>query len=240
MIAKVEKKIGVIIQRSFLKESDAIVTALGEEGYFSFYCHGLGKSNKSKSGIVEGAYGEFVLTIKGSNYTCNEFSPLKLMLPKDGLESFALTSFILESVKKLIAEEDGPAAYPWLYGSLSAISEGKEPFCASLIAFAHFLEISGIGLNVDSCSICGSKSNIIGVSFEDGGFVCSSCKPGKASGENREILKIYRYIFKAPFSDFGRVKFSKELALPILLELVLHAEKSLGLTWHSLDILKRL
>ena len=81
----------------------------------------------------------------------------------------------MELTSKIVQNDEAPAAYPWLLAALKAIKSGVEPLTVGLIYFAHLLNNGGIGLDVDECVVCHGKSNIVAISYEDGGFICRDC-----------------------------------------------------------------
>lgn len=238
--AEVKKIRGIVIRQSDAKETAAVVTAINEEGLFSFFAHGIKKmGGKNAAGCSLLSYSEFSVSESGSGtLTLKEASPLQSYLQTDSFDSCVCESLLVEMASRLVQEDEAPKAYPWFIGALQAIHDGKDPYTATLIAMAHFLELCGIGLQVNECVICGGKERISGVSYEEGGFVCHHCFDPSAMEKSPDmVLKILRYIFKAPLSDFGRVSLDRDFALRVARQLIQYIDEMTGTKLRSFDVL---
>lgn len=238
--AEVKKIRGIVIRQSDAKETAAVVTAINEEGLFSFFAHGIKKmGGKNAAGCSLLSFSEFSVSESGSGtLTLKEASPLQSYLQTDSFDSCVCESLLVEMAGRLVQEDEAPEAYPWFIGALQAIHDGKDPYTATLIAMAHFLELCGIGLQVNECVICGSKERISGVSYEEGGFVCHHCFDPSAMEKSPDmVLKILRYIFKAPLSDFGRVSLDRDFALRVARQLIQYIDEMTGTKLRSFDVL---
>lgn len=236
-------KEGLVLRLSEMKESDAMVKAIGPDGVFSFYARGIRKLD-SKNGAATAvlAFSTFTLTESNAGaLTLKEACAHELLYPGDDLAGLAVASFLLEAANSLVQEDEAPAAYPWLLEALRAIKAGKEPYTVGLICFAHLLTIGGIGLNVDECVFCGGKKKIASLSYEDGGFICSECFDPETSEKAPELLlKMVRYIFKAPLSDYGRVSFTAGECRPLYAGLGQYVLDMTGTHLRSLDFLMKI
>ena len=161
--SSVESRRGIVLRLVPQKESDAMVTCLGQDGYFSFYARGARKSASSAlSSTMEGSLSDFTLTVSsGGSLTLKEGSLLQ----------------------------------------------------SYLVCFA--LRLTGYGLDVDGCALCGSKTDIVTFSPEAGGYVCRECFD-EASMPKLDpfALKMYRFAFRCGDGDIERVSFGKEHLMP--------------------------
>lgn len=64
------------------------------------------------------------------------------------------------------------------------------------------LQFAGFGLQCFQCVHCGNDENLIRISFEDGGMLCSTCA---AKGEGREVsssvLYVLQYVSSVPLNQ---------------------------------------
>lgn len=241
--SEIIQKEGLVLRLSDMKESDAMVKAIGPDGLFSFYARGVKKLD-SKNGAATAvlALSSFTLTRSSAGaLTLKEACAKELLYPSDQLTGLSIASFLLEAANSLVQEDEAAEAYPWLLGALKAIKEGKEPFAAGLICFAHILAIGGIGLDVDECVLCGGKKKIVALSYQDGGYVCQDCFDPAYMEKTPDLhLKMLRYIFKAPVGDYGRVSFAPGDCRPLYARLGEYVEEMTGTHLRSLDFLMKI
>ena len=227
-----------------VKDNDAMVLCIGEDGFFSFYAHGAKKlvSNHA-SALQTFAESTFILRKSSANsLTLKEANHLKTYVGVDAsLLCMSCASIVGEIATRLIQEDDAKTLYPWVMGALKAMSEGKDPLTASLLFFARTLSVMGFGLNVDECVLCGRKDRIISSSFQEGGFLCEDCALEIGAEHLPTMhLKVLRYIYKAPLSDFGRVSLDPLVAKSVFLELCKQTEDMTGLHLRSIDFLMKI
>ena len=233
---------GLIIRVTEMKERDAMARAIGPDGFFSFYAYGVKKLGSSNASAVQLlSHGEYVLHERSEDFLAlKEASPRALYLPNENLSAMVIASLLVELANVFVQEDEAPKAYPWILGALKTMKESGDAFTPGLICFAHLLALGGIGLDLDECVICGSKSKIEGISFEDGGFVCPDCfESDRMEKPSRDVLKMYRYIFKAPLSDYGRVRFEETACLPLYMRLGAYLEAMTGIKLRALELLRR-
>jgi DNA repair protein RecO (recombination protein O) len=233
---------GYVIKNVAYKDNDSIVTALGPQGLFTFRTHGTSKINSKNlaaTGLLN--YNKFSLTKSASgSASLSESSCLYPSPSSDSLDTMASLSFIAELTSKMLVDDSlAGAIYSWLDPIMKLMRNGFSPLTCVLQYLAHLLNAAGYGLNVDGCVVCGSKTDIVGISYLDGGFICD-----KEIGEDfhhcgPEKLKILRFIFRCKESDLARVSFSKEDCLSLLNELVVYLDDQTGIHLKSFAILTK-
>lgn len=221
-IRKETRKItGIVIRKVDYKESDQIVEILSKEGRFSFLAKGVKKlTSKNASSLL--------LLTKGT-YTLLEGPQGGLSLKEGSIER---TADVLEDPKRifsfnLLAElsrsfinetSNFEALFDLLDKTLEEIQRGYDPLSASLLFFAKILKENGLALNVSECVRCGSKKDIVGISYRDGGFICKNDL--ESEGEKRSVyeLKVIRYCFLVPTKKIGAISFETNTVLSLLKE----------------------
>ena len=232
---------GIVMRVTAVKDHDAMVFCIGEEGFFSFYAHG-GKKMTSpfSSSLILFTLGTYILRKSSSgSLTLKEVSKSEPLVSLEApLEQMACATCLAEIITKIVQEEDAKAVYPYIYGAFRTLKEGKDPLTASLICFAHVLSISGFELDVSECVSCGNKEHIVACSYQDGGFLCSNCAQENYVEQTPLIqLKILRYIFKAPISDYGRVSLEILPAKRVFMDLGHYVHELTGVELKSISFL---
>jgi len=240
--SSVESKRGIVLRLVPQKESDAMVTCLGQDGYFSFYARGARKSASSAlSSTMEGSLSDFTLVISsGGSMTLKEGSMLQSYLVLDSYEASMAVSGLFEITLSLIMAEDAPKAYSRLLATLNAIHKGRDPYSMLFLYLCFALRLSGYGLDVDGCALCGSKTGIVTFSPEAGGYVCRECFD-EASMPKLDpfALKMYRFAFRCGDQDIERVSFGKEHLLPAFSSLCEFAYDMTGVKLASISQILR-
>lgn len=233
---------GYVIRVSSYKEADAMVNAIDKDGTFAFLARGIKKmTSKNYASCLPLCYSKFSLTPSLSNsLSLKEGMPISSLPDKDNLEYMGSVSLIYEIAGKLIQDEDGAKDYPWLDEAIKALKNGFSPLTSCLLLLCHILVNMGYGLNVDSCVICNKKKDIIGISYEEGGFMCRD-----EEGDNSliplspRLLNIIRYSFRCGTKDFQRVSFAKDECLLLLNQLGQYVDDVIGVSLKSLLILAK-
>lgn len=240
-----EIKEGLILRLTPIKEADAMVQAIGKDGFFSFYARGVRKmTSKNAPSVQECCYGRYSLMVSSQGkLTLKEGAPLSLLYKGDSLSAMAVGMLLNELTLKVVSEEDASDVYPWLYASLKAIQEGKEPLTIGIIYFAKVMKETGYGLNVEECVRCARKEGIVGISYEEGGFICKKClreDDVAVSRPSQKTLKILLYLFRVGLEDLSRVSFEPSEVLPLYSRFGEHLQYTLGISLHSLSMISRL
>lgn len=235
---------GIILRLSPSKEHDGMILALSKDGFLSFYAHGIGKlTSKYAASLQPLTLSSFTLRKSSSgSLSLKEASIISSFYGKDhDLPEMGVASILIELSTHFVQEDEAKDIYPYLERTISVLNEGKDPYCAGLIFFARVLIAMGIGLNVDECVSCGNKKGITAISFAEGGLLCHDCATSLGV-ESRalEALKVYRYIFKAPLEDIGRVRLDSSLAKALFRELAVYLEQLTGAKLKSVDFLEQI
>ncbi|MEE5995656.1 MAG: DNA repair protein RecO, partial [Candidatus Enteromonas sp.] len=155
------------------------------------------------------------------------------------IAKMASLSLIQETTAKLVTEDESKDDYPWLLAALEAIRNGFDPLSACLIYFAQILKNGGVGLNVDSCVVCGKKENIVAISYQEGGFLCGDdFLPGIGEACGKRKLQVLRYIFRLPIESFTKVTFEKDETILLLEDLARYIDSFNNVKLNSLSLIR--
>ncbi len=237
-------KKGIVLRISEFKEADAMVNAIGEDGFFSFFARGIRKiSSKNAPATQPFSYSEFTLFESASSaLSLKEASPLCFYSPKEeSLVSSFFLSFLQEVSLKVVQEDEASACYPFLKGTLDLFKEGQDPLVLGLLYFAKVLSIGGYGLEVGECVRCHGKKSIVSLSYEEGGFLCADCFDPEIDPKTPvRHLQIARFLFRCGLEDFPRAKWNEEESLIFYQNLGDYFENQTGMRLKSLSLLKAL
>jgi hypothetical protein len=141
---------GIVIHLTTLKESDAMVNAIGPEGLFSFYARGINKITSKNLGAVQAlSHSKLTLSIgKEGSFTLKEGEAIESFVVSDDLEALAVLNFIMELTAKIVQPDEAPAAYP-----LSFTKEELVPIYQELATYLNDLT----GTNLKSLDYKNSK-----------------------------------------------------------------------------------
>lgn len=115
---------------------------------------------------------------------------------KSDIEKITYSSIISELVNQICKNEVNDDIYDIYRICLKKIDEGFSPIGITDIFKLRMLSFLGVDLKLDSCSICGSKKDIITISCNNGGYVCRNCYNNeKIVNENTiKLIRAFKYI----------------------------------------------
>lgn len=234
---------GLVIRKVACKENDAMITVLGKDGIFSFYARGVNKiSSKNIASCSLLSYSSFVLTSQvGDKLVLKESSFKKSYLNDSSYSSLSVANFLLELVSKGLDEdrkEDAIEIYPYLLLTLEELNRSKFPLSLALSFFIKFLESLGIGLNLNNCVRCGKKEGIVGLSYDDGGFICKDCLTLNDHKLNVETLKFIHYVSISNMDNISKIPPLEIGVYPVLEGLKKFLFDETGIEIKSLKLLK--
>lgn len=233
---------GYVLRVSPYKEADAMVTCFTKDGLISFLARGIRKlTSKNASSCQILSYSRFSLaaTADQKSLTLQEGMLLKSTPEKEDLLWMACVSFLAEINARLLTEEDAPSIFPFFAKAMEGIENGYPIYSSCLLYFAKLLSLLGYGLEVDNCVLCNEKKDIVGISYENGGFVCAHCADETTYRLGARMLKVIRYAFRYPIEDFGRVAFEKEESLFLIQQFARYAEDLTGVHLKSVSLLEK-
>ena len=237
----IENYEGYVIRLAPYRENDAMITFLTADRVLSFCARGVKKPTAKNHAITTPlAKLRISLSESASGTNLKECQWLAYPDPADQFLRAAVLSFLAELTAKMLPGEEPRELYPWLEGAMNALEDPKgSAWTIALIYLAQSLRLSGYGLAVDGCVICGRKTDIVGISYDEGGYLCRNDIRSDLDRRDARTLKIIRYIFRLSVSDISRIAFSPEECRPLLFELASYLGEVTGIALHSLSLLKK-
>ena len=234
---------GIVIRRTSYKEGSAMISVLTKDRIRSFLAKGVLKITSKNAPSVNSFTKSRFQTFNGEEGDWLRVGEVLCSYPnitKD-FEKLAILDFISEITNSLIGTNDANDTYQFLEKTLEALNGDFSPLTALLIYFAKVLKASGYGLDVDSCAICGKKTQITALSYKDGGFICQNCfdASNHAKTDPRK-LKIMRYIFKVDVDNFTKIAFGNDECKAIIFELCEFLNFASQIEFKSLTLLSQI
>lgn len=234
---------GIITKEVMYQESSKILTIFTKEyGLVSVMAKGA-RSIKSKlrSGSSVLTYGKFSIRYKKDGLSIltsvdiiNPFTSIFLDISK-----ISYATYILELSTEVFKESSEKEIFDILKDTLIKINEGFDFEVLMHILEVKYLSYLGVGLFVDGCTLCGSKTNIKTISIDNGGFLCDNCyKDGKIySGKMIKLIRMFLYV---DIKKISKLEVSEEIKKEIDTFLEEYLDKYSGLYLKSRTFLKNL
>lgn len=191
---------GIIIGETPYGETSKIVQILTKE-YGIIGCMAKGakslKSNlrpvstKLTYGIFHMHYKKDKLSLLSNVDVLDYFKNIKKDITK-----ISYASYIVELATQVYKQNQNMIIYELLIMTLKKIEEGFESLVLMNILELKYLEYLGVLPILDSCSICGSKTNIATLSSSRGGYICNNCLTNEkvVSEKTVKLIRMFYYV----------------------------------------------
>lgn len=220
---------GIVIQVNPYKEKDAMVSIITENGIVSFLARNiLSITSKNRSSCLLFSYSSFVLNSRLDKLSLVQGTLIKSYYHfYESLDCLSSINLINECLIKFVDEDDSNL-YPYLKRYLELLDQIYDEVTLTLIMLAKIIAFSGYSLKYNECVVCSKKTNIVGVSFSLGGFVCKNCLKKSIDKRNKDYLKTYRYVFMVDCENMNHYILDKEIALTLIEEFSNYLASSFG------------
>ena len=174
---------GVVLRTLKLGEADRIVTLLTpEHGKVRAVAKGVRKPKSKLAGRLEPMTQVTFLAWRGRDLDIvNQAEVVEHFRPvREDLDKMPAAFTMLE-VADLVAVERqaAPLLFRTLTGALSTLAEGSHAVLLGAFLL-RVLSLDGVGPVVESCAACGSDAPLVSFDEHVGGFLCTSCRSGRA------------------------------------------------------------
>ena len=196
----VEKVEGIILSETPYKEASKIINVYTKKyGLIGMMAKGA-KAIKSPLRALTNkySYGYFYIYYKENK--------LSLLTQVDLIDNFnnirsditliSYMSYICDLTYQVLKENNNVEIFDILINSLKKIDNKLDPLIITNIVELKYLDYLGVSLNLDSCSKCGSKDNIITIDGDAGGYICSNCLKEEeiVSQKTIKMIRMYYYV----------------------------------------------
>lgn len=234
---------GIIISEVDYSETSKIINVLTSESkIIGILCKGA-KSIKSKLRVSTSkfSYGDFHLYYKEDKLSTlitvdvlNEFRNIK-----SDIILIGYLGYIVELSSQVAKQNTSEKIFSFLISILTKINEGLNPMILTNILEIKLLDYLGIGLNLDSCSLCGTKTNIITIDGSNGGLICKKCFTNEIIVDLK-IMKLLRLYYYVDIDTITKLDISHEICLQINDFINNYYEKYAGLYLNSKKFLEEI
>lgn len=232
----------IILSITPYKEKDGIITAISSEGVISFNVRSL-LDPKSASHILNNPLIIVDAIFQEGNYKHKVLKNAKILFSpykaNDSLDKLAIISLLQEASKNLLQEDEQPFIFDKLKKCLFALKDSDiNMYFVAINYLFNLLKITGNELELNGCVFCGSRKEIKGLSFSDGGFVCKNCIEEQFNSDiPLELITVFR--LAALSADFSKniEGLNNENGLFLLKKLGNFIHSALGVNLKSLKLL---
>ena len=170
---------GIVLTETPFKETSKILHVLTEDygliGIISKGCKNLknklrGVSNKMNYCEYTINYKENGLSTLIEGTTIDSFKNIYVDMKK-AMYSF----YLIDLVSQVLKENNNKEIFNLLVPSLIKINDGLSSELISNIVEIKLLDYLGVSLNLEECSICGNKDNLVTIDLTSGGVICKNC-----------------------------------------------------------------
>lgn len=194
-----EKITGIVVSETSYGETSKIISILTASGIVSAMAKGA-KTLKSnlRAGTTKLTYADFQIIDKKDKLSVitsvdilDNFTSIK----KD-LNKISYATYLLELATQVTKQNSNKNIYELLIASLKKIDAGFDYRVITNIIELKYLEYLGVLPVLDSCSICGSKTNIVTLSGSRGGLICRNCLTNDiiVSEKTMKLIRLFYYV----------------------------------------------
>jgi len=233
---------GFVISETPYGETSKIINLLTKKGIKGILCKGA-KSLKSpnRSITMKFSYGKYIIydkkdktSILKEGTVIDDFYHIKNDIILIGYMTY-MSELVYQVVKQNVSE----IVYEIFISALKKIDEGMNPMIICNIFEIKMLDYLGVGINLDCCNGCGSNKNIVTISADIGGYICSYCYKGEYIYDAKTIkmIRMYKLVNIDSISD---IKVNENISREINRFLNVYYDRFTGLYLKSKKFLQDL
>lgn len=170
---------GIVLTETPFGETSKILNVLTEDfgliGIVSKGCKNL--KNKLRGVSNKMNYCEYTINYKQNGLstliegtTINSFKNIYVDMKKA-----MYTFYLMDLTSQVLKENNNKEIFNLLVPALIKINGGLSPELISNIVEIKLLDYLGVSLNLEECSICGNKNDLITIDISNGGVICKDC-----------------------------------------------------------------
>ena len=238
MITSVE---GVVLSVTPYGETSKIINVYTKEyGVIGIMCKGaMGIKSKLRSLTQKLTYGTFNIYYKKDKLSTlvsiDVINPLKKI--KEDILLISYASYISDLVYQVLKQTNEKEIYDDYINSLLKLEEGLNPIVITNILEVKLLDYLGVGLNLTSCIMCGTKKEIVTLSSEKGGLICKNCYM-KERLIPISIVKILNMYYLVDIKSVNKLSIKEDIINEINRFLTSYYDDYTGLYLKSKDFLR--
>jgi len=197
MVDKIE---GIVVGEKAHGETSKIIQLLTKEyGVIGVIAKGARKLKSDlRSSTAKLTHGYFYMNYKEGK--------LSILTNVDVISSFrniqkditkiSYASYMLDLSEQVTRQNQDERIFDNLLASLTKIEDGFDPIIICSILELKYLDYLGVMPILNGCSICGSKTNLVTLSSDRGGYVCKNCLTNEkiVSEKTMKLMRMFYYV----------------------------------------------
>lgn len=234
---------GFVINEIPYGETSKIINVLTKEhGLIGVLAKGA-KSMKSKFRASTGrySYANFEIYYKEDKLSTltsvDVINPLKNI--HNDLTLISYTTYISDLVNQVVKQSYSKKIYDLFINTILNLEKKLDPVVVTNILEIKLLPFLGVGINLDSCAICGNKTNIVTIDGSRGGYVCLNCYSNEKI-VSKEAIKLLRMYYYVNIASISKLNIDESVKMEIDNFLNSYYEDYTGLYIHSKKFLKNI
>ena len=237
-----EKIEGIVISETPYSETSKIINILTKDGIVGCMAKGA-KNIKSnlRIGTNKITKAEFIILNKKdklSTLTSVDVLSDYRNIKKD-ITKISYATYIIELATQVMKHNQSEEIYNLLISSLDKINDDFDALTITNILELKYLEYLGVMPIIDSCSSCGSKTNIVTLSSSRGGYVCKNCHKNERVVSEKTI-KLIRMFYYVDINKISKLYISSKSKMEISDFLDEYYDRYTGLFLKSKILLKNI
>lgn len=240
MLSEVE---GFILSETPYGETSKIINVFTKEhGVIGIICKGA-KSLKSKNRVatMKLSYAKFNIYYKKDKLSTLVSADIidSLKKIKEDIILVSFLSYISELTSQVIKQSNDEEIYDTFMSIVLKLNEGLDPIVLTNILEIKYLEYLGVLFNLDSCVLCGSKTNIATIDGDKGGYICLNCLTNEVVVDPK-VIKMLRMYYYVNVGSIKEISVEEKVRDTINEFLDVYYERYTGLFLNSKGFLKKL
>lgn len=231
---------GIVISETAYGETSKIINILTKDGIIGCMAKGAkGLKSPLRSVTTKLTYGKFIINKKEDKLSLltnvdviNNFNEIKKDIVK-----MSYSIYLIDLAEQVIKQNKNENIYNLLIETLEKINDNFDPQSLTNILELKYLEYLGVLPILDGCSICGSKTNIVTLSGNSGGYICKNCLTNEKQ-VNEKTIKLVRMFYYVDIKKIDKLEISEAIKKEINNFLENYYDRYTGLYLKSKNFLK--
>ena len=210
---EIKKIEGIVISDTNYGESSKILNILTKDygiiGVMSKGCRKVKSNLRTVSNKL--IYGDFNIYYKTNGLSTLISVDLKRYYKNimTDILKISYATYLIELTNQTYKQNPTIDIYNLLIEGLNKIEDNFDPLIITNIIEIKYLNYLGIGINVDSCNICGNQVDILTLSSKTGGFVCKECYTNEKIVSSKAI-KVIRMLYYVDLAKITKLELSNQ------------------------------
>lgn len=240
MITKVE---GIIVNETPYGDTSKIIQLYTfEYGIIGIMCKGvMSMKSRLRALTIKFTYGSFYIYYKEDK--------LSILKDVDVLDDFktikndiiliSYLNYVTELTTQVFKQSGEKILYDFYLAGIKKINASMNPLVITNILELKYLPFLGVGLELDSCILCGNKTDIVTLDADEGGYVCKSCYTNQVlvSSKTVKMIRMYYYV---DIDSIKNLKISEDVVKEINFFINRYYERYTGLYLNSKKFLLKM